>query len=170
MPHDFSAEDNATSRISCAFEITITAATQSGRIATARDIWPISDRAARALRSELPIAWDREFISRDYGKTVRRRPAKGSPLGQVRASPGGEAGPSACRARANTNARARFLAGDGPLAPPPQKPQACIVCSELPSDRVNLGLPDSASVPRATSGGPRRNVSHDSFRHLPEVW
>jgi len=119
MAHDFSAGGIATNRISCAFEITIPAATQSDRITTARDIWRISDRAARALRSELPIAWDREFISRDYGKTVRRRPAKGSPLGQVRASPGGEAGPSACRARANTNARVRFLAGDGSLALPP---------------------------------------------------
>ena len=29
----------------------------------------------------------------------------------------------------------------------PPKPQACIVCSELASDRVNLGLPDSARLP-----------------------
>jgi len=38
MAHDFSAGGIATNRISCAFEITIPAATQSDRITTARDI------------------------------------------------------------------------------------------------------------------------------------
>jgi hypothetical protein len=57
MAHDFSAEGNATGRISCAFEITIPAATQPDRIATPRDIRRVSDRRARAFRSELPIVW-----------------------------------------------------------------------------------------------------------------
>src|SRR6476619_1381014 len=60
-----------------------------------------------------------------------------SPLAQVRALPAGKTGLSACSARANTNARAWFLPGDGPPSPPHPKPQACIVCSELVSDRVN---------------------------------
>src|SRR2546428_564332 len=46
---------------------------------------------------------------------------QGLPLGQVRPLPVGEPGSSACSVRANTNARARFLAGDGLPSPPPPK-------------------------------------------------
>jgi hypothetical protein len=144
--------------MSCAFRITISAVTQLGRVIAQRDFWPIADRPAGAFRSELPIALDRELMSHDYADNGPATTGERLPLGQVRALPVGEAGSSACSARANTNARARFLAGDGLPSPPPPKPQACIVCSELVTDRVNRACRTRHAPPGATSGGPGRNA------------
>ena len=105
--------------------------TQPGRITESRDLWPIADRPAGAFRSELPIAWDREFTSHDYRNNGPATTGKRSPLGQVRALPAGEAGPSAWSARANTNAQSRFLCWRRPALATSPKTQACIVCSEL---------------------------------------
>jgi hypothetical protein len=126
-----SAEGNATSRISCVFRITILAVTQPGRITGQRDLWPTADRPAGAFRSELPIAWDREFTSRDYRNNGPATTGERSLLEQVRALPAGEAGPSAWSARANTNAQARFQCWRRPALATSPKTQACIVCSEL---------------------------------------
>ena len=95
-----------------------------------------------------------------------------SPLRQVLAAPGGDAGSLACSARPNSNVLAGFLAGavrgGGPLpGTPSREPQGCIDCSELAGDHGNLGRRSRRTVP-ATSRRAGRKVIHDYPRHFPE--
>ena len=95
-----------------------------------------------------------------------------SPLRQVLAAPGGDAGPWACSAPANTNVLARFLAseerGRCPLpGTPSREHQGCIVCSEPAGDHGNLGCHSRRTAP-ATSRRAGRKVIYGYPRHFPE--
>jgi hypothetical protein len=108
-------------------------------------------------------------------RTWEKRPApadRNSPLRQVLAASGGDAGPWARSAPANSNVLAgswlgEVRGGDPVLGIPSREPQGCIVCSELAGDHGNLGRRSRRTVP-ATSRRAGRKVIHDYPRHFPE--
>ena len=89
-------------------------------------------------------------------------PADGnSPLRQVLAAPGGDAGPLACSAAANSKVLAGFLAGEvrggGPFpGTPSRETQGWIVCSEPAGDYGNLAAAVGA-LPRPPLAGAAGN-------------
>src|SRR5437762_7659415 len=110
----------------------------------------------------------RELFSPEHRRNGPE-PADGdSPLRQVVAAPGGDAGPLACSAPANSNVLTRFLAGKvrgggPPSGTPPREPQGCIVCSEHAGGHGNLGRRSRRTVP-ATSrrAGDRKSTRLNS--------
>ena len=114
----------------------------------------------------------RELLPSEHGRNGPARADGNSPLRQVLAASGGDAGPWACSAPANTNVAAGFLAsevrGGGPLpGTPSREPQGCIVCSEPADDHGNLGCHSRRTAP-ATSSRVGRKVIHDYPRHFPK--
>ena len=114
----------------------------------------------------------RESLSPRRGRHDTEPADGNSPLRQVLAAPGGDAGPLACgRRRTRMSWRGSWLGEvrvGGPLpGTPSREPQGCIVCSELAGDDGNLGRRSRRTAP-ATSRQAVRKVIHDYPRHFPE--
>jgi hypothetical protein len=113
-----------------------------------------------------------ELSPPEHGRNGPAPADRNSPLRQVLAASGGDAGPLACSVPANSDVLARFLAGEvrsggSPPGTSSREPQGCIVCSELAGDHGNLGRRSRHTVP-ATSRRADRKVIHDYPRHFPE--
>ena len=114
----------------------------------------------------------RESFPPEHGRNGPALADGNSPLRQVLAAPGGDAGPLARSAPTNSNVLAGSWLGEvrggGPVPGiPSREPQGCIVCSELAGDHGNLGRRSRRTVP-ATSRRAGRKVIHDYPRHFPE--
>ena len=114
----------------------------------------------------------RESFSPKHGRHDPEPADGNSPLRQVLAAPGGDAGPLACgRRRTRMSWRGSWLGEErvgGPLpGTPSREPQGCIVCSELAGDDGNLSRRSRRTAP-ATSRQAVRKVIHDYPRHFPE--
>jgi hypothetical protein len=138
-----------------------------------------------AIFSAVPIEPIRALMNRNsnpdapriiFTRIREKRPGAGRrkfcPYGRSWQRPGGDVGPLACSAPANSNVLAGFLTGEVRAAAPPsgtpsREPQGCIDCSEPASDHSNLGRRIRRTAP-ATSRQPGRKVSHDYPRHFPE--
>jgi hypothetical protein len=114
----------------------------------------------------------RESFSSGHGRHDPEPADGNSPLRQVLAAPGGDAGPLACGALANSNVLAGFLAGRSTGRRPvpgtlSREPQGGIDCSELAGDHGNLERRSRRTAP-ATCRQAVRKVIHDHPRHFPE--
>jgi len=102
----------------------------------------------------------RESFSPRHGRHDPEPADGNSPLRQILAAPGGDAGPLTCgRRRTRMPWRDSWLGevrGGDPLPGTPlREPQACIVCSELAGDDGNLGRRSrrtAPATPRQPSG------------------
>jgi len=84
-----------------------------GRISALRYTQRLADLAGPSINEyEFQSGCTANYLDSNMGETARRRPTGIRPLRQVLAAPGGDAGPLARSAPANSNVLARFLAGE----------------------------------------------------------
>ena len=114
----------------------------------------------------------RELFSPEHGRNGPEPADGNSPLRQVLAAPGGDAGPLASSAPANSNVLARFPAGRSTGRRPVPRYIIARTSRLYRLQRTRgrpwqSGPPESAHCPGHLSLG-RRKVIHDYPRHFPE--